>query len=711
MAQQTQQTTAKAPAAGPQGAASATPAADREAARDPFLWLEEVEGDKALAWAREQNEKTFARLKADPRFEPVRAEAERILTARDRIPYGSIDGDMVNNFWQDQTSVRGIWRRTTMAGYRTQDPPWETVLDIDALAKAENENWVYKGGSCLPPENRHCLVTLSRGGKDASVIREYDSVAKRFVEGGFVLPEAKQSAVWVDKDTLMIAPSEGPDSVTTSGYPRRVKLWKRGTPPSAAKLVFEGKTTDVATSPLVIHRPEGTVMMVQRAPDFFTQEFHAVSADGKATRIDLPTTIEGQGVFQGQFLFLLRADWTFKGTTHKRGTLLATDYRRLSTGKPPEAVSVVIAPSETSAVSGVAEARDTLYVNMLDNVTGKVLALTPGKGGWTARQVDLPGNGTVRIVSADAWSQDVLVNYNSYLQPDTLYLMEKGGKPEAIKSLPARFDAAPFMTEQRFATSRDGTRVPYFIVKAKETVLNGENPVLVYGYGGFEIPSVPGYLGPLGMSWIKAGGVYVVANIRGGGEFGPRWHQAALKENRQRAFDDFIAVGEHLVETKVTRPARLGVQGGSNGGLLTGTVMTQRPDLFGAAIVAVPLLDMLRYHTLLAGASWIGEYGDPEKPEEYAYIAKYSPYQALRKETTYPEAFVYTSTKDDRVHPGHARKFVARLQSLGKPVLYYENIEGGHSAAANLKQRAEVTALQAVYLMQQLIDKPGKPSN
>lgn len=691
-----------------QQAATATPAAEPA---DEFLWLEEVEGAKAIDWAKAQNEKTFARLKADPRFEPLRAEAERILTARDRIPYGSIDGDVVNNFWQDQTHVRGIWRRTSMDSYRTAEPAWETVLDIDAVAKAEGKNWVYKGGSCLPPENRFCLVSLSDGGKDAVVVREFDAKEKRFVEGGFTMPEAKQAAQWVDKDTLLIATDTGPDSLTSSGYPRRVKLWTRGTPMSAAKQVFEGAVTDVGSWPSVTHRPEGTVMAVSRSPDFFTQEIHLVAKDGKTTKLDLPPTIEGQGLIGDHALIQLRADWTVGGKTHPKGALLALSHAELSTGKAPTKVTALVTPTDTSAVSGVAVSKDTVYVAMLDNVVGKLLALKPGKDGWSTTEVPLPANGTLRIVSTDAYSTDVMVNFASYLQPDTLYLMPGGGKPEAIKSLPARFDAAPYVTEQRFATSADGTRIPYFIVRAKETKLNGDNPTLVYGYGGFEVPSLPGYLGPLAMSWLKGGGIYVVANIRGGGEFGPRWHQAALKQNRQKAFDDFIAVAEHLVAEKVTRPARLGILGGSNGGLLTGAVMTQRPDLYGAVIIAVPLLDMLRYHTLLAGASWIGEYGNPDVPAERAYIAKYSPYQALRKDAKYPEAFVYTSTKDDRVHPGHARKFSARLQALGHPVIYYENIEGGHSAAANLKQRAEVTALQLVYLMQQLMDKPGKPTN
>ncbi|WP_114392482.1 prolyl oligopeptidase family serine peptidase [Oleisolibacter albus] len=696
----------------PAMAETKAPAAIQATENDPYLWLEEVEGAKAIDWAKQHNETSFSRLKTDPRFEPLRADAEKILTARDRIAYGSLEGGKVDNFWQDQTNVRGVWRRTTVDGYRKPDTQWDVILDIDALAKAENENWVYKGHNCLPPAGTRCLVNLSRGGKDAVVVREYDVEKKAWVKDGFQLPESKQTVDWADADTLMVATDFGPDTMTDSGYARQVRLWKRGTDLAKAPIVLNVAKTDVWGRPLAIHRPEGTTLLLNRGPDFFTEEWSLLGKDGKVTKLPLPQAIELNGMLDGQLLIGLRDDWSVVGKTFTKGSLVAVPLAELAAGAV-KTVSTVYAPSETAAIQQVRVAQDAVYLGVLDNVVGKLLQAKPAPkgGGWSVATVEMPANGAVSIVSTDAYSRDVLVNYNSYLVPDTLYLMAGGAKPEAIKSLPARFDAAPFTTEQRFATSKDGTKVPYFIVHAKSMALTGDNPTLLYGYGGFEIAMTPGYLGPLAKSWLQDGGVYVVANIRGGGEFGPRWHQAALKENRQRAFDDFAAVAEDLIKTKVTRPARLGIQGGSNGGLLTGTVMTQRPDLLGAAIVAVPLLDMLRYHKLLAGASWMGEYGNPDIPAERAWIEKYSPYQNVRKDVTYPEAFVYTSTKDDRVHPGHARKFVARLEEQGHPVIYFENIEGGHSAAANLKQRAEVTALQGIYLRQQLIDKPGKASN
>ena len=400
----------------------------------------------------------------------------------------------------------------------------------------------------------------------------------------------------------------------------------------------------------------------------------------------------------------LRDDWSVAGKSLKKGDLIAVPLAQAAAGKV-DTVDVIYSPGETAAIQGVGIAKDAIYLDLLDNVVGRLVATRKGATGWTQADIALPANGSLNIVSTDGSSTDVLVNYTNFLQPDTLYIMENGGTPQAIKSLPARFDAANLTAEQRFAVSKDGTRVPYFIVHKKDMKLNGDNPTLLYGYGGFEISMTPAYMSVFGKAWLEQGGAYVVANIRGGGEFGPRWHQAALKANRQRAYDDFQSVAEDLIKTKVTKPARLGIQGGSNGGLLTGVTMTQCPDLFGAVIVAVPLLDMMRYHTMLAGASWMGEYGDPEKADERAWIAKYSPYQNVRKNVKYPEAFVYTSTKDDRVHPGHARKFVAKLERQGHKVMYYENMEGGHSAAANLKQRAEVTALQVVYLTQKLIDR------
>jgi len=461
---------------------------------------------------------------------------------------------------------------------------------------------------------------------------------------------------------------------------------------------------DVWARPYVVHRPEGTTILLQRGPDFFTEEWHQLRPDGTVAKLALPLTSDLRGVFEGDLIVLLRADWQVAGRTLKKGDLVAVPLAQAAAGAVTD-VETIYAPPATAAIQGVGIARDALYLDLLDNVVGRFVSARKGGAGWQLTEVPLPANGNLSIVSTDGFSKDVLVNYTNFLQPDTLYVLPAGGKPEAIKSLPDRFDASPYVAEQKFATSKDGTRIPYFIVHRKDMKADGENPTLLYGYGGFEIALTPAYMSAFGMGWLEQGGVFVVANLRGGGEVGPAWHQAALKANRQRAYDDFQAVAEALIATGITKPARLGIQGRSNGGLLTSVTMTQRPDLFGAVIIGVPLVDMMRYHTMLAGASWMGEYGDPEKPEERAFIAGYSPYQHVQPDARYPEAFVYTSTKDDRVHPGHARKLVAKLESQGHKVLYYENMEGGHAGAANLTQQADVTALQIVYLAQKLKDR------
>ena len=672
---------------------------------DPFIWLEEVEGERALDWVREQNARSLKILEGDARFEAIRAEAEDIYTATDRIPYGGILGDEVHNFWQDDDNVRGLWRKTSLKSYATDAPEWETLLDLDKLAEAEGENWVYKGRDCLGPDHTRCLIRLSRGGGDAVVVREFDTVSKSFVDGGFELAEGKQWTAWIDADTVLVATGNGGGTMNTSGYPRMVRVWKRGTGVADAKLVFEGAEDDAFAFPTTSIREEGTTALIIKAPDFFSQTLFLLDETGETVMLELPEDVNFQDVLGGHLLALLRSDWQVGDATFAKGSLISVALDDLADGGGIRTAQAVVTPSEGRSIDGVSVTRDRVLVAMLDDVKGVLATAKPGTDGWTTREVAMPENGTLEVVSTDAYSDAALVNYESFLVPDTLYLVGDGGAPKPIKSLPARFDAAPYTTEQRFATSADGTKVPYFVVRSKDLAMDGTAPTMVYGYGGFEISISPSYASPLTKAWLEAGGVYVAANIRGGGEFGPEWHQSALKYNRQRAFDDFIAVAEDLIANKITSPRHLGIRGGSNGGLLVGATFTQRPDLFNAVICAVPLLDMLRYHMLLAGASWIGEYGDPEDAKMADYIRTYSPYQNVKADAEYPEVFFFTSTKDDRVHPGHARKMVARMSAQGHPVLYYENTEGGHSAAANLKQRAYTDALQAVYLMRKLMDE------
>ncbi|GAB4573897.1 MAG: prolyl oligopeptidase family protein [Rhodothalassiaceae bacterium] len=670
--------------------------------KDAYLWLEDVEGDRALAWAREQNAVSLARLEGDARYAPIRERLEALLTASDRIPYGMIaNEDEIRNFWQDETHVRGLWRRTTLEGYRSSTPPWQTILDLDALAAAEEENWVWKGATCLPPENTRCLLDLSRGGADAVVVREFDAASGQFVADGFALPEEKQSAVWIDADTLLVAsPHEG-GSKNSSGYARTVRIWKRGTALGDAMTVFTGAETDAFTFPIVLHRPEGTELFVGTAPDFFHQTIYRLNRDGSTTRLPLPADVNFQGMIAGNVIALLRSDWETGAGLAKAGAVVSVPLAGLLAGET-NGVSVIAEPDETVAIEGVAIARDAVYVTMLDMVKGRLVRAEPGGEGWTLTDVAVPKTGTVSVVSSNDFSGRLFVNFEQFLVPDTLYLVDGAGKVEALKSMPARFDAERYRVEQRFAISEDGTRVPYFLVRARDIALDGKTPTILYGYGGFEISLTPSYLSPMAIEWLERGGAWAVANIRGGGEFGPRWHKAALKADRPRAYEDFAAVARDLAETGVTSPKHLGIYGGSNGGLLVTATMVRYPDLFGAVVSAVPLIDMLRYHKLLAGASWIGEYGNPDIPAERAWIETYSPYQKVSAGVNYPDIFLTTSTRDDRVHPGHARKMAAKMMAQGHDVLYYENIEGGHAGAANLKQRAMRDALILVYFLQEL---------
>jgi prolyl oligopeptidase len=667
---------------------------------DPYLWLEEVEGEKALAWAEETSAETVEVLEARPEFEQLHKQLLEIYTSRDRIPNPRIDGAWIYNFWQDQQHVRGIWRRTFLDQYVEESPAWETVLDLDALAEDEDENWVWKGASCLPPAYRRCMVTLSRGGGDASVEREFDTVAKSFVEDGFYLPEAKARVAWKDADTLWIGTDFGDGSLTKSGYPRFAKEWKRGTPLASAKTIFEGSVDDVAVSAYSVHTPEGRYDLVNRTPEFFRGTSYLMLGD-RLVKIDVPEDASLQGVFKDHMLVGLRSDWTVGGETYPGDALLAIDVDAFLRGNRD--FDVLFEPEERVALGRVATTRNHLLITTLDNVRGRLYRLSPGDDGWKREEIPLPGLGTVRLSSTSEDDDSFFFSYTDFLTPSSLYLVRDDAEPVAVKSSPAWFDTEGMSVEQFEATSADGTKIPYFVFKPKGFEADGDNPTLLYGYGGFEVPQVPRYSGTTGAAWVSRGGVYVVANIRGGGEFGPEWHRAAVQEKHQTNFDDFIAVALDLIDRKITSPERLGIMGGSQGGLLVGGTFVQRPDLFEAVVCLVPLLDMKRYNKLLAGNSWMAEYGNPDT-EDWEYIKTWSPYHNLDQKKDYPKVFFATSTRDDRVHPGHARKMVARMTDMGKPVYYYENTEGGHSAAANLNQRAYMAALYYSYLWMMLGD-------
>jgi len=672
---------------------------------DPYLWLEEVESERALEWVHARNKECFDELESDKRFGKFLSQAERLLNAKDRIPYGSIRGKYVYNFWQDAEHVRGIMRRTKPESYRLAKPEWETVLDIDALAKAEDENWVYKGTAWLAPDYERCLIKLSRGGTDASVHREFDTVAKRFVEGGFALPEAKSGVTWLDRDTLLVGTDWGEESLTESGYPRVAKRWKRGTPLAEATTIFEGRHEDIGIWPRLMDSGEETIALVDQSLTFFTGAYHVIGPDGKLTSLPLQESADLAGFYTGRLLFTLREAWEVDGQTHAQGALLAINAAVFqATGKLPS-IETIYTPDERTSIEGVTVSRSGLYVTLLQNVKGRILqfSVNPQSGQWSSKLVPLPENGTVSISAAGPHSDTIFINYEDHVTPDRLSEFDAGAnKLSTLKSLEARFDAGDLEVHQHMAKSADGTAVPYFVIHRKGLKPDGSTPTILYGYGGFEISLKPGYSATIGKLWLERGGAYAVANIRGGGEFGPRWHKAALKTERQRAYDDFIAVGEDLAKRGITSPKHLGISGGSNGGLLVGAIFTQRPDLLNAVVCRVPLLDMIRYTKLLAGASWAAEYGDPEDPKMREAILRYSPYQNVFPDKKYPKVFIETSTKDDRVHPGHARKMVARMREQGHEVLYYENTEGGHAAGANLKQHARRYALEYVYFSRQL---------
>jgi prolyl oligopeptidase len=680
------------------GAAPRTAAQDTTAATDPFLWLEDVEGERALAWVEDRNAVTMAELQAHPWFAGLQQDILRILTSQDRIPYPSTRGDVVYNFWTDAEHERGIYRRTSIASYLSGSPAWETVLDIDALAKAEGVPWAFRGMSCLGPEYRHCLARLSRGGSDASEVREFDLVEARFVEGGFFLPQAKSTQGWVDANTLLVGTDWGEGSLTTSGYPRIAKLWRRGTPLASAETVFEGQTTDVGVSASSLETVWGTQPMIYHRPSFFEGTLYLLR-DGKPVAVEIPLDAS-PGLVGDQLTVYVRDPWEVGGRTWGTGSVIAIDLDDFLAGSRD--FRVVIEPGPRATVEGATPAGDFLLVSVLDNVRGQLWKYRFEGGTWVGERVSAPDMGSVDPVDVDLHSNRFFFTYSSFLQPTTLYVHHDDGRVEEVRRMPAMFDADGLVIEQYEATSRDGTKVPYWLVHAADLERNGRNPTLLYGYGGFESSQTSAYSATVGKSWLERGGVYARANIRGGGEFGPAWHRAALKEHRQRAYDDFLAVAEDLVARGVTSPAQLGIQGASNGGLLTGVALTQRPDLFGAVVINVPLLDMRRYNKLLAGASWMAEYGNPDKPEEWAYISRYSPYQNVRADRTYPRPLFTTTTRDDRVHPGHARKMAALMLEQGHDVLYYENTEGGHGAGVTPEQQARMMALTYMYLWTQL---------
>lgn len=673
---------------------------------DPYLWLEDVDGERAMTWVTAENQKTVGELAADPRYAPFLAEATAIAENHDRLPYPRLIGNRVYNFWQDEAHVRGLWRQTSVADYLTDAPSWTPVLDLDALATAESANWVWHGADCDPWQRTRCLVQLSDGGEDAVTVREFDLTSNRFPARGFRFDKGKQSVAWATPDSVYIARDWGPGTLTRSGYPYVVKRLRRGDSPGQAVEVFRGAPTDVQVQPVTYRDGAGHVLtVIVRALSFFASEFYVPTADG-TVRLALPQKCSLETLAAGQAVFQLKESWTHRSHTYPAGALIGLALDSLTTQAADPRPVVVWTPGPRQSVSEVAGTRTGLLLTYLDNVRGRAAFLSRnGRDRWSAAPLALPDNSAIELASVEPTGGSAFFTVTGFLQPVSLWEMpQPGATLTKVKSTPPLFSSDRLVVEQRSTASVDGTDIPYFIVHRADLKLDGNNPTILDAYGGFEVSMTPYYSGTRGKLWLERGGVYVLANIRGGGEFGPAWHEAGLKTRRQRIYDDFRSVAEDLIRRGVTSPRRLGIEGGSNGGLQVGVQMTQHPELWQAVDIAVPLLDMVRYESIAAGASWVGEYGSMSNPDEARFLTSISPYHQLKPGVAYPKALIWTTTKDDRVGPQHARKFAARLAELGVPYYYYEVIEGGHGAGANLKERAVTTTLQMVYFTRQLAD-------
>ncbi|QNI05509.1 S9 family peptidase [Mycobacterium kubicae] len=661
---------------------------------DPYLWLEDVTGDDALDWVRARNEPTLARF-CDEEFERMRVEALEVLDTDARIPYVVRRGEYLYNFWRDAANPRGLWRRTTLESYRTDSPEWDVLIDVDALGHTDNQKWVWAGAGVIEPEHTRALVALSPGGSDASVVREFDLRTGAFLDDGFQLPQAKSQVTWEDPDTVLLGTDFGADSLTDSGYPRVIKRWRRGTPLADAETVFEGERADVRVFASVDQTPGFERTLLGRALDFWNDELYE-QRGSELIRIDAPTDA-GVSTHRDWILIELRTDWTVGDITYRAGSLLAAAYREFLAGTAT--LSVLFEPDEHTSLNHYAWTRDRLLMVTLADVASRVEVVTPGS--WQREPMSgIPAATNTVIVAADDTGDEFFLDSSGFNSPSRLMRGDATGELALIKSAPAFFDPDSVSVTQHFVASADGTSIPYFMVRPIGA--EGPGPTLLYGYGGFETSNTPSYSGVLGRLWLSRGGTYVLANIRGGGEYGPNWHTQAMREGRHKVAEDFVAVADDLVRRGITTVAQLGAQGGSNGGLLMGIMLTKYPERFGALVCSVPLLDMKRYHLLLAGASWMAEYGDPDNPDDWAFISEYSPYQNISADRRYPPILMTTSTRDDRVHPGHARKMTAALAAAGHPVWYYENIEGGHGGAADNEQLAFKSALSYSFLWQTL---------
>jgi len=665
---------------------------------DPYLWLEEIDAEEALEWVKAQNKLTLDKYESSPLFKEIEKNSLAILDSKEKIAYPQFVGNSVYNFWRDETHVRGLLRRMSVESYLEGSETWESVLDLDQLGEDEGENWVYKGQQIYAPENERSLIWLSRGGSDACVVREFNLQSKTFVEDGFILAEAKSDLAWKDKNTLYVGTKFDEDSLTDSGYPRVIKVWQRGTPLEDSSFLFEVQDTDLAAHAWVVRRSDERHAFLCRTIDFWNEETFYLTDEGYK-KLALPTDAPLRGLFQGRLLITPRSEFVCQSGTFSSGSLLAIEIAPLLEDKVE--ATLLYDPQAGGTVEGVNCLNSSVIVTITENVKTSLHQFKLRNNQWHSTPLEVREGGSASLVATSAWRDDFFLTHESFLTPTTLFHCHENGQLSELKSLPRRFNPEGITSEQLWAQSADGTQVPYYLIRP-ESQTTKPAPAILYGYGGFEVSLLPRYLSLVGTNWLERGGIYISANIRGGGEFGPEWHQAALREKRHKAFEDFEAIARDVVERGYTTAKKLAIHGASNGGLLTGAALTRSPELFGAVLIGVPLLDMQRYHTLLAGASWMAEYGDPDNPDDWAYLKTFSPYHQLKREKKYPPVLLYTSTKDDRVHPGHARKMVAKLREFGHTVDYYENLEGGHAGVSNNKQQAYLTGLIYSYVWDKL---------
>ncbi|PRC91145.1 prolyl oligopeptidase family serine peptidase [Solimicrobium silvestre] len=675
---------------------------------DPYLWLEDIDSVRSLKWVTQQNDITKDRLSSLPGYTDLYNDALKILTSTSRIPQVEQHGAYFYNLWQDQLHPRGLFRRTTLAELSKPDTQWELLIDIDALSKSEGKLWAFGDAIFLAPENKRCLISLSPGGGDASEIREFDVEAKQFVSDGFTLPAAKSHVSWRDADTLYVATDFGPGSLTKSGYPRIVKVWQRGTALANAPTLYEGDENSMTASAGVVKiHGEKQIDVLTENLTFWNSKVSLI-VDGKLQPLALPATASIHGGYHGRLVIWLKEVWVVNGRTYPAGAVVLVDPH--ASLEKPGAIELVVAPDAHSNVIGVVTTPNGLLVSTLDDVRGRLNRYTLGTAGWEHVKVPFPDNGSLEVKSVDDDTGDAIVQFQTFLTPPSLYFVAADGKSiNLLKQQAASFDGSNFEVTQHWTKSLDGTQIPYFVVASKNIKMDGKNPVWMFSYGGFENSLTPSYSGSYedlhgayGKLWLERGGVFVLANIRGGGEFGPTWHTSALKENHVKAFEDFEAVAADLSRSKLSSPVHIGIEGRSNGGLLVSATMLRHPELYGAVVCGNPLIDMQRYNKLLAGASWVGEYGDPDVPEQWGYISKYSPYQNLKSGMKLPHVMFYSTTRDDRVHPGHARKMAAKMEAMNYQIEYFENVEGGHHGPVVTEQLATRIARTYSFLWQHL---------